>query len=301
MPTIDITEITAGSLSGTGVFDKLMAAVTAHLDDQYTKGRIKGAEYATVYLGAVQSAMQQSVSFVLGEQQAELALTQLNDTLITNAKQREEINSRVVLLDTQIQEQLDGTARANTQLTDTLTTSLKQRVQMDSQIDLLHVQMAEAVDGTTRANTQLQDGLDTSTKQREQITSAVALSDAQKLEQEAHTTRTDLNSTQDLIIKAQQALKLTAEKTMLEKKALTEAQQTILVTRQQELYTAQKDGFARDAEQKAAKLVSEIWQIAKGSDPTSTTYTLPIDNASIGNVLKNAVKSSGLEYSSLTP
>jgi hypothetical protein len=299
MPTIDITEITVGTLAGTGVFDKLMAAVNAHLSDQYTKGRITGAEYATVYLGAVQSAMQQSVSFVLGEQQAELALTQLNDSLITSAKQREEINSRVVLLDTQIQEQLDGTARANTELADSLITSLKQRIQIDSQIDLIHVQMAEATDGTTRANVQLNDGLDTTAKQREQITSAVALSAVQTLEQVAHTARTDLNSTQDLLIKANQALKLTAEKTILEKKALTEAQQTILVTKQQELYTAQKDGFARDAEQKAAKLVSEIWQIAKGTDPNA--YVIPVSEVEIGNVLKNAVKGTGLDYSQLTP
>lgn len=299
MPTIDITEITQGKLTGTGVFDKLMASVTAHLDDQYNKGRIKGAEYASVYLGAVQSAMQQSVSFVLGEQQAELALTQLNDGLITSAKQREEINSRIVLVDTQIQEQLDGTARANTQLSDALVTSLKQRVQTDSQIDLIHVQMAESVDGTTRANVQLQDGLDTSAKQRDQITSAVALSAAQVLEVAANTARSDLQSTQDLLVKAQQVNKMTSERTVLDKKALTEVEQTILVTKQQDLYIAQKDGFARDAEQKAAKLVSEIWQIAKGTDPNA--YTIPVTNTEIGNVLKNAVRGTGLEYSTATP
>jgi hypothetical protein len=301
MPTIDITEITAGTLSGTGVFDKLMAAVTAHLDDQYTKGRIKGAEYATVYLGAVQSAMQQSVSFVLGEQQAELALTQLNDTLITNAKQREEINSRVVLLDTQIQEQLDGTARANTQLTDALTTSLKQRVQMDSQIDLLHVQMAEAVDGTTRANVQLNDGLDTSAKQRNQIDSGVALQNAQSAEQTAATIRQGLESTQDVLVKTAQTAKLTSEKGILDNKALTELQQAVLIQKQQDLYIAQKDGFARDAEMKAAKLASELWQISKGTLPTTYDLANVMTEAQIGNAVKNAVTGAGLSYTSTTP
>ena len=294
MPTIAITEITQGTLTGTGVFDKLMASVTAHLDDQYSKGRITGAEYATVYLGAVQSAMQQSVSFVLGEQQAELALTQLNDTLITSSKQREEISQRIVLVDTQVSEQLDGTLRANTQLTDTLTTSLKQREQLDNQIDLIHVQMAEAVDGTTRANVQLQDGLTTAVKQRDQITSAVALSAAQVAETTAGTTRTDLQSAQDLLLKSQQILKTSSEKAMLDKKALTEVQQAVLVTKQQDLYVAQKNGFARDAEQKAAKLVSELWQISKGTDPNG--HTLPISNTQIGTTLKNAVRSAGIDY-----
>jgi len=294
MPTIAITEITQGTLTGTGVFDKLMASVTAHLDDQYSKGRITGAEYATVYLGAVQSAMQQSVSFVLGEQQAELALTQLNDTLITSSKQREEISQRIVLVDTQVSEQLDGTLRANTQLTDTLTTSLKQREQLDNQIDLIHVQMAEAVDGTTRANVQLQDGLTTAVKQRDQITSAVALSAAQVAETTAGTTRTDLQSAQDLLLKSQQILKTSSEKAMLDKKVLTEVQQAILVSKQQDLYVAQKNGFARDAEQKAAKLVSELWQISKGTDPNG--HTLPISNTQIGTTLKNAVRSAGIDY-----
>jgi len=294
MPTIAITEITQGTLTGTGVFDKLMASVTAHLDDQYSKGRITGAEYATVYLGAVQSAMQQSVSFVLGEQQAELALTQLNDTLITSSKQREEISQRIVLVDTQVSEQLDGTLRANTQLTDTLTTSLKQREQLDNQIDLIHVQMAEAVDGTTRANVQLQDGLTTAVKQRDQITSAVALSAAQVAETTAGTTRTDLQSAQDLLLKSQQILKTSSEKAMLDKKALTEVQQAVLVTKQQDLYVAQKNGFAKDAEQKAAKLVSELWQISKGTDPNG--HTLPISNTQIGTTLKNAVRSAGIDY-----
>ena len=294
MPTIAITEITQGTLTGTGVFDKLMASVTAHLDDQYSKGRITGAEYATVYLGAVQSAMQQSVSFVLGEQQAELALTQLNDTLITSSKQREEISQRIVLVDTQVSEQLDDTLRANTQLTDTLTTSLKQREQLDNQIDLIHVQMAEAVDGTTRANVQLQDGLTTAVKQRDQITSAVALSAAQVAETTAGTTRTDLQSAQDILLKTQQTLKTSSEKAMLDKKALTEVQQAVLVTKQQDLYVAQKNGFARDAEQKAAKLVSELWQISKGTDPNG--HTLPISNTQIGTTLKNAVRSAGIDY-----
>ena len=299
MPTIPITDVTEGTLLGTGVFDKLMATITVHLTEQHTKGRITGAEYASVYLGAVQSAMQQSVSFVLGEQQAELALTQLNDSLVTSAKQREEVNSRIVLVDTQVQEQLDGTLRANTQLQDALTTSLKQRVQIDNQIDLIHVQMAEAVDGTTRANTQLQDGLVTAIKQREQIVSAIALSSKQEAEVTANTIRSDAQSTQDLLVKAGQVLKMTGEKLVLDKKALTEAEQTILVTRQQDLYTAQKNGFARDAEQKAAKLVSEIWQIAKGTDPNA--YTIPVTNDEIGNVLKNAVRGTGLEYSTVTP
>ena len=59
------------TVTGTGVFDDLMEAVNAHLDAQFNLGRLTGADYATVYLGAVQSSMQQSVAFILGKQQAD--------------------------------------------------------------------------------------------------------------------------------------------------------------------------------------------------------------------------------------
>ncbi len=71
MTAILITEITNGTISGTGAFDELMKAVTAHLEDQYNKGRITGTDYATVYLGSIQSAMAQAVQFVLGKQAAD--------------------------------------------------------------------------------------------------------------------------------------------------------------------------------------------------------------------------------------
>lgn len=63
-------------VTGDGVFDDLMETVNAHLDAQFKLGRITGSDYATVYLGAMQAALQQSVAFVLGAEKtnAEVAL-----------------------------------------------------------------------------------------------------------------------------------------------------------------------------------------------------------------------------------
>jgi len=63
-------------MKGDGVFDKLMQMVNLHIDDQFTKGRLKGADYATVYLGALQTVIAQSVSFTLqkGTTDAQIAL-----------------------------------------------------------------------------------------------------------------------------------------------------------------------------------------------------------------------------------
>lgn len=71
MADITIADVTTTLPTGDGVFDVLMRSIDLHLDKQYTYGRIKGADYATVYLGALQAVLQQSIAFVLAEQKAE--------------------------------------------------------------------------------------------------------------------------------------------------------------------------------------------------------------------------------------
>lgn len=74
--TTNITTSAEYVVTGDGVFDDLMETMTAHLDAQYKLGRIVGTDYATVYLGAMQTVLQQSVQFVLGQEKtnAESAL-----------------------------------------------------------------------------------------------------------------------------------------------------------------------------------------------------------------------------------
>lgn len=69
MADVTIAQVTTTVTSGDGVFDVLMRAVDAHLDKQYTSGRIKGADYATVYLGALQMVLQQAIAFTMQKQQ----------------------------------------------------------------------------------------------------------------------------------------------------------------------------------------------------------------------------------------
>jgi hypothetical protein len=72
--TISIDQVTTTVPTGNGVFDVLMRSVDSHLDKQYVSGRIKGNDYATVYLGALQAVLQQAMQFVLMEQEAEKKL-----------------------------------------------------------------------------------------------------------------------------------------------------------------------------------------------------------------------------------
>lgn len=113
---IPVTELTEGTLDGGGVFDSLMRSFKAHIDEEFKNRRITGPEYSQVYLGGVQSAMAQSVQFLLGAeqayQQAELlkaqVATQEEQTslvaaqTLNTAAERAGIESRTALTDAQV-------------------------------------------------------------------------------------------------------------------------------------------------------------------------------------------------------
>jgi hypothetical protein len=116
MSDITIDQVTTTDPTEDGVFDVLMRSVDSHLDKQYVAGRIKGADYATVYLGALQAVLQQSIMFVLSEQKAEKEL-ELFDEQIT--KTQEEID----LLQSQDLEIIASTTRQNAANTESIAAS----------------------------------------------------------------------------------------------------------------------------------------------------------------------------------
>ena len=67
----DLSDTTESTISAkTGNFDELMKTVTLHLEEQFNAGRITGTDYATVYLGALQSVLAQAVTFTLNMNKA---------------------------------------------------------------------------------------------------------------------------------------------------------------------------------------------------------------------------------------
>ena len=70
-PIANIEDLTTGALDGTGVFDVLMATCTLHIEREYTKNRITGKDYATVYLGAMTAVLQAAVAFLTQDKEIE--------------------------------------------------------------------------------------------------------------------------------------------------------------------------------------------------------------------------------------
>lgn len=87
MSTTSLPELTEGTTDGSGVFDVLMASVKAHLEQEFQKSRLRGPEYAEVYLGSLQAVMSQSLQFLLAKEKAELEADLLREQIATQIKQ----------------------------------------------------------------------------------------------------------------------------------------------------------------------------------------------------------------------
>lgn len=158
---LGVDDITNGRVlnnewAGTGVFDKLVAAINDNIDLQYQKGRIKGADYANVYLGTMQSVLQSSIQYSMAEKESEVRIDLIKQQLLTEIETTANANKQGLLLDKDVLLKDEQIA-----------TSQKQLEILGVEKDLKLAQEAEVLSGTVRANADLSDKHLTTAKQRE--------------------------------------------------------------------------------------------------------------------------------------
>lgn len=82
-------------------FDALMASVDTKISGEYGSQRIVGSDYATVYLGAMQSAMQVALGYETQGQTAEAEIALLGQkTLTEEAQTKDVLSDGTVVYDT---------------------------------------------------------------------------------------------------------------------------------------------------------------------------------------------------------
>lgn len=241
MPEIDFDELyqipigdfTEATVDGNGVFDVLMRATKSHLEQEYTKGRIKGNEYATVYLGALEHVMQTALGFFIEGGKARLE-AEIARVRLEIAKVELEI------------------AKLNA-------------LKVPAEIALLEAQAGLVTQQTANA-----------------VIEGTVL----------HAQKCKLDAEFDVLMR--QVLKVDQETGLLQQKTLTEraqiaavgVEENSVIGRQKSLYKAQTDGFQRDAEQKAAKLMVDSWNVRRTTDEgTSANTTNKLDDQSIGRAV----------------
>lgn len=100
----DITkeDITGIELNAQGTFDHLMKAVKEHLQEEFSSQRIRGTDYSQVYVGSIQTTMQQAIAFELGKGQAAAQTDLTNAQVLIAAEQLISAQKQNELLDCEI-------------------------------------------------------------------------------------------------------------------------------------------------------------------------------------------------------
>lgn len=272
---VDITNLTHATIDGNGVFDVLMRTVNAHLQKEWTANRLKGTEYSTVYLGALESTMNTSLQFLLAKDKLNAELAILEQQLV-NLKV-EEINAtkQGLLLDKQRDDLVAATAlkiQQKANLVDELLTNAQQRSNLATEQARISAQTTQINAETqnvpkqgllidAQKDTQLQqrlnlaDELLTAAQQRANLSSenqAIIAKTANTAQQTANLLAEAANIPIQGAVYTSTMLKADAEKALLIDKLTTEASQRTVLA-------AQASGYKRDAEQKAAEIMTRAF------------------------------------------
>lgn len=276
MQEIELKGLTEATVAGTGVFDVLMRAARSHLDEEFTRNRIKGPEYANVYLGSIEPVLVQSVEFLLNKDKAK------NESDLIAAQIRE-TEAKVLLIE------------AQTEL------AKQQKLNAENEWLLLAEQKAKMT-AETALIYQQKDNLEATLPQ---ILVQTALITQQRLnaiteELIMHKQMCKLDAEYDLIMG--QINKTVTESGLLAQKIQTEKAQTTgagttedsVIGKQKNLYQAQADGFKRNAEQSAAKLMIDSWNTRRITDEGTVADSLnQLNDANVGRTVSKLMSGIG--------
>jgi hypothetical protein len=231
---IKIEDVTTESLDGTGTFDVLMRAVNGHINKEYTKNRIVGTEYSTVYLGALNSVLDKAMGFAMEVDKSWLEAELLRLQAINLEIEADKLAAEVILINAQVEKMGKEMELLDAQILIAACEKLK----IEAQTDEIEQNTANAViEGTVLVATECK-----------------------------------LRAEFDVLM--EQKLKTIAETSLLGQKMETEKAQTngaavtpdSVIGKQVSLYDAQANGFLRDAEQKAADIMTKTWSVRRTTD-----------------------------------
>lgn len=261
--TLSIKDLTGGGIEEAGLYDELMRTSKSHLQEEYDASRITGVEYSTVYLGTMQSNLQAANQFLLQYQVTNAQLLLLQEQINQAKKQNELLELQKTQLGLQ-----NSISQFNLNFT-----IPEQYAQLQEQTKLITAQTGQATAQTTLLGAQLT-----------QVNAQATLTGKQEaLVNEQITSAKDQTTLPSAGINKAQYDKLVTEKEVLAQRKITETAQTTgtvtgsggsitssvggVLGEQMKLVHTQKDGFIRDAEQKAAKIFSDAFSIVHSITP----------------------------------
>lgn len=262
MTTITIAQLTTETLTGDGTFDVLMRANKAHLEAEYTKNRIKGAEYATVYLGSLDAILRTSMDFLLQKERVSLEADLLAQQILLAKVAVLKAEAELAIIEASLPKVAAEIAQINAQT-----------LLIEAQTELAEQQKAMSIQQTANLTLEAvnipKQGLilDAQKNKLIQDTANAVLEGTVLVAQECK-----LRAEFDLVMS--NVTKSGSEITLLNQKVSTEKAQVqslgvddnSVIGRQKALYVAQTEGFNRDAEQKTAKIMVDTWNARRMTD-----------------------------------
>ena len=231
---ITLEDLTQAKVDGTGAFDTLMRAMVGHLELEFNKGRLRGADYANVYLNSLTPVLQNSVVFLLQKDEAagkaalveaQVRLTEVQILLAEAELAREILNKELIAA------QVEKTKAETVNLGQQLNNLMAEECVLKSQFDINKSQNLQVVSQTSLVNQKV------ATEKAQ--TSGIGV------------------------------------------------EPTSVIGKQIALYTAQADGFVRDAEQKAAKILIDTWNVRRTTDVgTVADATNKLNDVNIGRAVE---------------
>ena len=284
MADITVTDLT--NENGNGVFDKLVSAMQIILEKEFKDNRITGTEYSKIFMASLDSAMNQSMQFLLQKDQAAKQVEVLEAQRLLTLAQKDIAETQLLIAG---QELLKVTAEV---------------AMMPAQQELLEAQVLLTEAQAAKVTVEVEILEIEKTKTAAEVLLIEAQTD-QAIKQVEVLTAQILNLPKEGVLLDKQAAKTDAETLFLDQRIKTEKSQIVdtidgvavfgTVKKQKDLYDAQAKGFTTDAEYKVMKALIETWITRRGTDEgTAANDTNNLDDDYIGAAVAKCFTSVGI-------
>lgn len=278
IPALTLESLTAGedTLTGDGAFDVIMKAINKHLDEQYKKQRLSGAEWGKVYIQGIELALTQANSYLVASTNAawagESAKRQAEILEIQKASLQQEHSTKILetiqaklgMAKMQIDANVaqGGLVQMKAKIGETFHDILAKEAQqklIDEQVD------------AARAQT------------KDTMVSGLAVAGLISLEKQIKTKQVLLATEQIDAARAQTKDTITGGVTAVGG----------ILGSQKKLYDQQKQSYIHDSMNKAAKMLSDAWTTQKTVDEGWTPPTAFL-NTYIDPAIKEYITTVGI-------
>ena len=261
--SVEISDVTIKKFDGTGSFDVLMSSISNHLREEFRANRITGSEYSKVWVGGLETAIQQAIGFALNKDDATWKGINAQLQAITAM-------ANLKLIQAQISAMKQDEALKKAQYGLTKAQILSQEIQQCLLKEQIETERANTLDVRTDGVTPITGSIG---KQKDLLTQQTI---SQEVQQSLMREQIETERSNTLDFRSDNVTPITGS-----------------VGKQKDLYAQQIVAYQRDSELKAAKVWADAWAVIETitkSDILPDTFK----NPSVQSVMESLRSKAGI-------